>query len=89
MDLHEVNNYVVTMEYGILQLSELPLSLRLIREIHEKLMRSVKGDQPTPGEFRRSQNWIGPAVSTLSNATYVPPPPKEMKVCLANWENYF
>ncbi|MCX6055612.1 MAG: Fic family protein [Chloroflexi bacterium] len=85
-DLHEVNNYVVAMEYGIQRLSKLPLSLRLIREIHEKLMRGVRGDQATPGEFRRSQNWIGPAGSTLSNATYVPPPPEEMKACLENWE---
>lgn len=85
-DLHEVNNYVVAMEYGIQRLSELPLSLRLIREIHEKLMKGVRGDHATPGEFRRSQNWIGPAGSTLSNATDVPPPPEEMKTCLANWE---
>jgi len=85
-DLYEVNNYVVAMEYGIQRLGELPLSLRLIREIHEKLMNGVRGDQATPGEFRRSQNWIGPAGSTLSNATYVPPPPEEMKPCLANWE---
>jgi Fic family protein len=87
-DLHEVNNYVVAMEYGIQRLSELPLSLRLIREIHEKLMKGVRGDQATPGEFRRSQNWIGPAGSTLSNALYVPPPPEEMKSCLANWEDF-
>jgi Fic family protein len=87
-DLHEVNNYVVAMEYGIQRLVELPLSLRLIREIHEKLMKGVRGDHATPGEFRRSQNWIGPAGSTLSNATYVPPPPEEMKACLANWEGF-
>jgi len=87
-DLHEVNNYVVAMEYGIQRLFELPLSLRLIREIHEKLMKGVRGDHATPGEFRRSQNWIGPAGSTLSNATYVPPPPEEMKACLANWEGF-
>jgi Fic family protein len=88
VDLHEVNNYVAAMEYGIQRLSELPLSLRLIREIHEKLMKGVRGDHATPGEFRRSQNWIGPAGSTLSNATYVPPPPEEMKACLANWEGF-
>lgn len=87
-DLHEVNNYVVAMEFGIQRLVELPLSLRLIREIHEKLMKGVRGDHATPGEFRRSQNWIGPAGSTLSNATYVPPPPEEMKACLANWEGF-
>jgi len=88
-DLHEVNNYVVAMEYGINRLSELPLSLRLIREIHEKLMKGVRDDQATPGEFRRSQNWIGPAGSPPSNATYVPPPPEEMKDCLANWEGFY
>ena len=87
-DLHEVNNCIVAMEYGIQRLSELPLSLRLIREIHEKLMKGVRGDQATPGEFRRSQNWIGPAGSTLSNAPYVPPTPEEMKSCLANWEDF-
>lgn len=87
-DLHEVNNYVVAMEYGIQRLSELPLSLRLIREIHEKLMKGMRGDQATPGEFRRSQNWIGLAGSTLTNATYVPPPPEEMKACLANLESF-
>jgi len=87
-DLNEVKNYVVAMEFGIQRLIELPLSLRLIREIHEKLMKGVRGDHATPGEFRRSQNWIGPAGSTLSNATYVPPPPEEMKACLANWEDY-
>jgi Fic family protein len=87
-DFHEVNNYVVAMEYGIQRLGKLPLSLRLIREIHEKLMKGVRGDQATPGEFRHSQNWIGPAGSTLSNATYVPPPLEEMKACLANWEGF-
>ena len=51
-------------------------------------MKGVRGDHATPGEFRRSQNWIGPAGSTLSNATYVPPPPEEMKACLANWEGF-
>jgi len=87
-DLHEVKNYVVAMEYGIQRLCGLPLSLRLIKEIHEKLMKGVRSDQATPGEFRRSQNWIGPAGSNLSNATYVPPPPEEMKACLGNWESF-
>src|SRR5437879_9460608 len=58
-DLREVGNYVVALEYGIKRLKKLPLSLRLIRELHEKLMHGVRGNHATPGEFRRSQNWIG------------------------------
>jgi Fic family protein len=87
-DLNEVQNYVEALEYGIQRLKEFPLSLRLIREIHSRLMRGVRGDQATPGEFRRSQNWIGPAGSTLESAPYVPPPPDEMKTCLAKWETF-
>ena len=73
-DLREVANYVVALEHGMKRLGKLPLSLRLVREIHEKLMRGVRGDTATPGEFRRSQNWIGPPGCTLENASYVPPP---------------
>ena len=74
------------LEFGLQRLSDLPLSLRLTREIHAQLMRGVRGDLATPGEFRHSQNWIGPAGSTINNAPYVPPPPEEMKSCLADWE---
>ena len=73
-DLREVANYVTALEYGIKRLNTLPLSLRLVKELHEHLMRGVRGDQATPGEFRRSQNWIGPPGCTLLNASYVPPP---------------
>ena len=66
----------------------MPLSLRLIREIHGKLMEGVRGDSQTPGEFRRSQNWIGPAGCTLMDATFVPPPEAEMKECLDAFEKY-
>jgi Fic family protein len=66
----------------------LPLSLRLVRELHERLMRNVRGDHATPGEFRRSQNWIGPAGSTIETATYVPPPVDEMSDCLDFWERF-
>lgn len=85
-DLREVQNYVEALEHGLERLRELPLSLRLVRELHERLMRGVRGDQATPGEFRRSQNWIGPAGSTPATAPYVPPPPDAMMDCLSDWE---
>lgn len=87
-DVHEVRNYMTALEYGIQRQAELPLSLRLVREIHARLMEGVRGEHGTPGEFRRSQNWIGPAGCTLSDAPYVPPPPDEMKKALANWEEF-
>lgn len=87
-DLREVANYVHALEYGIERLSALPLSVRLVRELHERLMRGVRGDAATPGEFRRSQNWIGPPGCTLSSATYVPPPVGELMDCLAAWERF-
>lgn len=87
-DVREVRNYVTAMEYGVGRLSSLPLSLRLVRELHERLMRGVRGDRATPGEFRRSQTWIGRPGSTLATATYVPPPPQEMEVCLGAWEHF-
>lgn len=87
-DLAEVRNYVDAMEYGIQRLQELPLSLRLVKEIHARLMQGVRGGSATPGEFRRTQNWIGPAGSTLETAPYVPPPPDEMMACLGNWEMF-
>jgi len=73
-DASEVHNYVLALDYGFERLQTLPISLRLIRELHAKLMENVRGDHLTPGEFRRSQNWIGPAGCTLQNAPYVPPP---------------
>jgi Fic family protein len=87
-DLREVANYVAALEHGMKRLATLPLSLRLVRELHEKLMRGVRGDSAAPGEFRRSQNWIGPPGSTLMNATYVPPPVREMHECLGAWETF-
>ena len=77
-DVEEVVNYVGAMNYGLKRLEELPLSLRLIREIHSKLMAGVRGQNQTPGEFRKSQNWIGPAGANLASATFVPPPVPEM-----------
>jgi Fic family protein len=85
-DLREVGNYVVALEYGVERLRKLPLSLRLVRELHEKLMRGVRGDAATPGEFRTSQNWIGPGGCTLADASFVPPPPDRLMECLGAWE---
>ena len=87
-DLREVGNYVVALEYALKRLDSLPLSLRLVREMHEQLMRGVRGDAATPGEFRHSQNWIGPPGCTLNDATYVPPPPSELMSCLDAWERF-
>ncbi len=87
-DLREVANYVAALEHGVARLRTLPLSLRLIKEMHAKLMKGVRGEVATPGEFRRTQNWIGPAGCTLANATYVPPPPDELAACLGAWETF-
>ncbi len=87
-DIQEVRNYIAALEYGIQRLDELPLSKRLTREIHAQLMQGVRGEQSTPGEFRRTQNWIGSPGSTLTNAQYVPPPPEEMQIALDDWESF-
>lgn len=87
-DLREVGNYVVALEYGVERLHALPLSLRLVRELHEKLMRGVRGDAATPGAFRTSQNWLGPPGALLADATFVPPPPDRLMDCLAAWERF-
>ncbi len=87
-DLQEIANYIVALDYGIERLKDFPLSLRLIREMHERLMQGVRGAHATPGEFRRTQNWIGFAGSTLSTATYVPPTPDELMNCLGTFEKF-
>ena len=87
-DLREVANYVAALEFGVKRLDTLPLSLRLTRELHAKLMAGVRGDYATPGEFRRTQNWIGAPGATLANATYVPPPPEALMDCLGAWEKF-
>lgn len=87
-DVREVRNYVRALEHGLQRISEFPLSLRLIRELHAVLLEGVRGDHHTPGEFRRSQNWIGPAGCTLNEATFVPPPPTELSGCLDEFEKY-
>ena len=87
-DVEEVVNYVKALNYGLERLREFPMSLRLIREIHEVLMAGVRGGDKTPGEFRKSQNWIGPPGSTLKDATFVPPPPYEAEKALGELELY-
>jgi cell filamentation protein, protein adenylyltransferase len=87
-DTAEIVNYVRALSYGIKRLAELPLSLRLIREVHVELMRGMRGDGKAPGEFRRSQNWIGPPRANLANATFVPPPVPDMNRALDNLEKF-
>ncbi len=87
-DLREVGNYVVALEHGILRLKELPLCVRIIRELHEKLMTGVRGQQAMPGRFRKIQNWIGKPGSTLATASFIPPPPDDVETCLAAWDKF-
>lgn len=87
-DLHEVQNYIAALDYGVARMREIPLSLRLIREIHEKLMQGVRGGHATPGEFRLTQNWIGIPGCTLNTAKYVPPTPDKLMDCLGEFEHF-
>lgn len=85
-DVKEVSRYVNAMNYGLERIKEFPLSLRLIREIHQRLIENARGGNKQPGEFRKSQNWIGGAKP--SKAIFVPPPPENLMVCLDNLEKY-
>jgi len=87
-DLEEVQNYITALDFGLKRLSELPLSLRLIKEIHAQLMQGVRGSHATPGEFRKSQNWIGPPGCTLNTAKFVPPPVDQLTDCLGEFEKF-
>lgn len=87
-EVEEVVNYVTAMRTGLTRLEALPVSVRLLREMHRTLLAGVRGDHLAPGELRRSQNWIGPPGSTLASAPYVPPPPEELGRLLANWERF-
>jgi len=86
-DIQEVVNYVGAMKHGLEQ-TALPLSLRLIREIHARLLQGVRGEHLEPGEFRRTQNWIGPAGCTLNTAAFVPPPPHLMMQSMGDLERF-
>lgn len=87
-DVDEVLNYVKAMNHGLQRLQELPLCVRLIREIHERLLTGVRGDRFQPGELRRTQNWIGPSGATLNEASFVPPPPEVVPQSLSDWERF-
>ena len=87
-DVDEVVNYVGAINHGLRRLAELPVSVRLIREIHAELLQGVRGSHLTPGELRTSQNWIGPGGCTLNEATFVPPPHHEIPQKLAELEKF-
>jgi len=88
-DIQELANYVRALDYGLKRIESLPVCLRLIRELHEILMKDVRGGQATPGEFRKTQNWIGPSnVRSPSDAPFVPPPINEMLPALEALEKY-
>jgi Fic family protein len=87
-DVFEVRNYVRALNSGLKRLETLPLSLRLIREIHGVLLKDVRGHDRTPGEFRRSQNWIGPLGCSLNEAVFVPPPHNELAEHLGELERF-
>lgn len=87
-DAVEVRNYVLALEHGIRRLPSFPLSLRLVCELHERLMRGVRGGDRSPGEFRRHQNFIGVQGSRIESASFVPPPPDRLMPCLDAWEKF-
>ena len=87
-DVREVQNYIRAMSTGLARLKDLPLCLRLIREIHEVLMTGVRGTEKLPGQFRSTPNWIGSGDDRPETATFVPPPPDEMAAALDDWERF-
>lgn len=87
-DVLEVRNYVMALEQGIEKMKTLPLSLRLVRDLHRLLMWDVDGNRARGGEFRTTQNWIGPPGSTIATAVFVPPPPNQMQTALHKWEGF-
>ena len=87
-DAHEVSNYVKAMNYGLERLEEIPLCLRLIREVHRLLLDGTRGGERDPGEFRKTQNWIGPPGAGADAAVFVPPPVPEMHEALSDFEQF-
>lgn len=87
-DIAEVSNYIRAMIAGLKLLKEIPISSRLIREIHAILMHGVRGSNKTPGEFRTSQNWIGNPGVTLATAEFIPPPPHDISRAMSDLEKY-
>jgi len=87
-DVADVINYIKATEFAISRLNELPLCNRLIKEVHAVLMKSVRGQEKSPGEFRHSQNWIGSRGGTLKNARFIPPAPEDMELAMSDLEKY-
>jgi len=87
-DIQEVLNYRRAMHYAVENLKELPLSQRVVRNIHQVLMQGVRGDNKTPGEYRRIPNWIGPAGCTMETARFVPPGADRVSDMMSGWEKY-
>ena len=87
-DVNEVINYVGAMNLGLRLLDKLPVSTRLVKEIHQKLLENVRGQEQNPGHLRTSQNWIGPAGCQIRDATFVPPAPADMADALSDWEKF-
>ena len=88
LDVSDVINYVKATQYALKRLEQLPLCCRLIKEVHEVLMEGVRGQDKTPGEFRHSQNWIGPANCSLKDARYIPPNVEDMQDAMSDLEKY-
>lgn len=87
--VHEVVNYIAAMSYGLKELTNLPMSIRLIHQIHEKILDNARGKDKTPDEFKRTQNWIGPPGCLLREAVFVPPPPEKMLELMGDLESYY
>jgi len=87
-DVAEAVNYVAAMNYGLERIKELPLSLRLMKEIHKRLLEGARGGEKEPGEFRRSQNWVGPMGTSLTQAMYVPPSVDDMNRAMGDLESF-
>lgn len=87
-DTEEIVNYIKATNYAFKRLEELPLCMRLIKETHSVLLSGVRGNEKSPGEFRKSQNWIGYTGCTLNTASFVPPSPEEMEHSLSDLEKY-
>lgn len=87
-DTEEIVNYIKATNYAFKRLEELPLCMRLIKETHSILLSGVRGNEKSPGEFRKSQNWIGYAGCKLNTASFVPPAPGEMEKSLTDLEKY-
>ena len=87
-DVEEVRNYVVALEYGIERLESLPISFRLVNELHERLMAGVRGENMRPGHFRTTQVWIGSPGSHIQEARFIPPPPERLRDLFFEWENF-